>query len=169
MQQLQQVMKVATKVAGSTSGMNTWRMPTLSALVYQLRSSALSAPPAARVAAMRRLRSLGANPVGRFGAGGADIDREQSDDAGHHDRRAPTPGAGDEPGDGTGKRGAKAPGGPVDADHPAAQMRGPSLGNEHRTERPLAVGREGQQRAPRQRPRSSATALRPASSARTSR
>jgi len=57
MQALQQVMKVATKVAGSTSGMNTWRMPTLSALVYQVRSSVLSVRPAASVAAMRRLRS----------------------------------------------------------------------------------------------------------------
>src|SRR6516164_8475469 len=46
MQALQQVMKVATKVTGSTSGMNTWRMSTLSALVDQLRSSALSVPPA---------------------------------------------------------------------------------------------------------------------------
>src|SRR6516164_3409908 len=51
MQALQQVMKVATKVAGSTSGMNTCRMPTLSALVYQLRSSALRMPPAASVSA----------------------------------------------------------------------------------------------------------------------
>ena len=57
MEALQQVMKVATKVAGSTSGRNTWRMPTLSALVYQLRSSALSALPAASVAAMRRFLS----------------------------------------------------------------------------------------------------------------
>ena len=53
MQQLQQVTKVATNVAGSTSGMNTCRTPTLSALVDHARSSALSLPPAASVSAMR--------------------------------------------------------------------------------------------------------------------
>jgi hypothetical protein len=51
------VTKVATSIAGRTSGMNTCRMPTLSALVYHARSSALGVPPAASVSTMRRFLS----------------------------------------------------------------------------------------------------------------
>ena len=67
MQALQQVMKVATKVAGSTSGMKTCRMPTLSALVYQFRSSAFSVPPAASVSAMRLFLSWARTQYGDSG------------------------------------------------------------------------------------------------------
>lgn len=47
----------ATNVEGSTSGMNTWLMPTDLAFVNQLRSSSLTVPPRASVSEIRRLRS----------------------------------------------------------------------------------------------------------------
>ena len=96
MQVLQQATNSATSVLGSTSGKNTWRMPT---------DFALSEPRAVfvadRLAARQGFRDallaiLRAHPIGQFRTGGAHIDREQRDHARHHDGDTPAAIGGDE-------------------------------------------------------------------------